>query len=71
MIVKETETSKKTCPIMGNNEWRCVGASCMAWRPYAGGLGFCGLCNPARDSGTPDENAIKHAVAENQPKRPL
>lgn len=66
MIVHESEANTKICPIMSYRRSssipvrECAGTRCMAWRPYKNGLGFCGLSNPARDSGTPDEAEIKN-----------
>lgn len=66
MIVKNQDTRAYICPIMSFRHRLaaaaepCRGETCMAWRPYKNGLGFCGLSNPARDLGTPDEAKIKN-----------
>lgn len=69
MIIREIDAHTKTCPIMSYRDcgWTtCRGSSCMAWRPYANGIGFCGLCNPARDAGTPYEKSIKQEITTSQ-----
>ena len=74
MIIQDSFSHNYQCPIMSRPVEingimhpyfgsTCIGSKCMAWRPYENGLGFCGLCNPARDHGTPDEQAVKHSAS--------